>query len=206
MSPKVSETYKQEKKMELLQAARRVFIRKGFIHTTMQDIMNEAGVSRGALYAYFDNIEHVFIEVLQYDDQETIQFFEPDDQSSIWTQLTKWVKQQKTTIEQINQSLLLARSEFFLSSNYVRNKNHFPYIKERYQELAEVIKDVIHKGQETGEFQPQLPSESIALYLISFIDGLMLDTFQLGAERTNVQEQLNVFIFSLKAMLRPTKE
>ena len=31
-------------------------------------------MSRGAVYAYFDNVEHVFIEVLRFDDQETLRF------------------------------------------------------------------------------------------------------------------------------------
>ena len=43
MCPRVSEEYKQEKKHEILRAARRVFIRKGYTRTVMQDIMDEAG-------------------------------------------------------------------------------------------------------------------------------------------------------------------
>ncbi|GED15763.1 TetR family transcriptional regulator [Aneurinibacillus migulanus] len=206
MSPKVSEEYKREKKNELLQAARRVFIRNGYTHTTMQDIMDEAGVSRGALYSYFDNIEHVFMEVLQFDDQQDILLFEPDDQSSLWTHVTNWIKQQQKNIEAINQSLLLSKAEFFLSSNYVRNKENFPYITERYQRIVDAIKSVIQKGIEQGEFQPRLSPESIALYLVSFLDGLMLNTFQLGSERTNVNEQLTVLLFSLKEMLCPIEE
>lgn len=206
MSPKVSEEYKREKKNELLQAARRVFIRNGYTHTTMQDIMDEAGVSRGALYSYFDNIEHVFMEVLQFDDQQDILLFEPDDPASLWTHITNWIKQQQKNIEMIHQSLLLSKAEFFLSSNYVRNKENFPYITERYQRIAEEIKSVIQKGVEQGEFQPRLPPESIALYLISFLDGLMLNTFQLGSERTNVNEQLTVLLFSLREMLCPIEE
>lgn len=206
MSPKVSEEYKREKKNELLQAARRVFIRNGYTHTTMQDIMDEAGVSRGALYSYFDNIEHVFMEVLQFDDQQDILLFEPNGQSSLWTHVTNWIKQQQKNIEAINQSLLLSKAEFFLSSNYVRNKENFPYITERYQRIVDAIKSVIQKGIEQGEFQPRLSPESIALYLISFLDGLMLNTFQLGSERTNVNDQLTVLLFSLKEMLCPIEE
>lgn len=74
MCPKVSDEYKQQKKLEILRAARRVFIRKGFTRTVMQDIMEEAGMSRGAVYAYFGNVQHVFLEVLRYDDQEALRF------------------------------------------------------------------------------------------------------------------------------------
>lgn len=204
MSPKVSETYKKEKKKELLQAARRVFIRKGYTSSTMQDVMNEANVSRGALYAYFDHIDHVFIEVLRFDDQEDILFFEPDDLSPLWNQLTNWVKYQQKNIDGISASLVRAKAEFFLTSKYARDKANFPYITERYDKLKNAIKTFIQKGIEQDEFQPQLSPEDIALYLISFFDGLLLDTFQLGSNKTKVKAQLEVFQFSLKTILFPT--
>ncbi|WP_315118914.1 TetR family transcriptional regulator [uncultured Clostridium sp.] len=206
MSPKVSDEYKKEKKIQLLQAARGVFIKKGYIHATMQDIMDEAGVSRGALYAYFNNIDHVFMEALRFDDEEMLYFFEPDDKSLMWSQLTKWIKKQEKSIEAINNSLLLARAEFFLSSNYIKDKDNFPYIKERYEITVRAISAVIQKGTDKGEFQPRIPPESIARYFISSLNGLMLDTFQLGSKVTNVQEQLTTLIFSLEKMLCPIKE
>lgn len=44
MAPIVSEEYKRKKKRELIQAARKVFIERGFVRTSMQDIMDEARV------------------------------------------------------------------------------------------------------------------------------------------------------------------
>ncbi|MEW9095596.1 MAG: TetR family transcriptional regulator [Clostridiaceae bacterium] len=205
MSPKVSDEYKKEKKIQLLQAGREVFIKKGYIHATMQDIMDEAGVSRGALYAYFNNIDHVFMEVLKFDDEEISYFFEPDSESLLWSQLTKWIKNQQKSIETINNSLVLARAEFFLSSNYMKDKDNFPYIKERYEMTVRAISTVIRKGTDRGEFQPRISPESISRYFISYLNGLMLDTFQLGPEVTNVQEQLTALIFSLEEMLCPIK-
>lgn len=77
---------------------------------------------------------------------------------------------------------------------------------DRYQRMAEAIVDFVQKGTARMELQPRLPAESIALYLISFIDGLMLDTFQLGQEKTRVSAQIDVLLFSLKEMLCPVEE
>lgn len=203
MCPRVSEEYKQEKKREILRAARRVFIRKGYTRTVMQDIMEETGMSRGAVYAYFDNVEHVFIEVLRFDDQETLRFFEPDPQYPIWNQLMDWVQKQQGDLTLIQHSLVLARAEFFLSSSYVHVRRDYPYITERYQLTVEAMGRVIRKGQEQGEFRPRLEPEAIARYMISFLNGLMLDTFQLGPTMTCVPEQLETFIQSLSVMLNP---
>ncbi|GAB2559460.1 TetR family transcriptional regulator [Gracilibacillus alcaliphilus] len=203
MTPKVSDEYKQERKKELIKAAKQVFIQKGYVHTSMQDIMDKAGISRGAFYSYFDNIDHVFIEVLKYDDQQDIQMFIMTEGQPLWVSIERWVKEQQSNIEGIEQSLLHAKAEFFLSSQYVKNKENFPYISKRYEQTIEAIESVIHKGMEQGEFEPYVPPNAIARYLISFINGLMLDTFQLGYDTTKVNDQLNVLLFTLEKMINP---
>ena len=203
MAPKVSEKYKKERKKELIEAAKKVFIEKGFVHTSMQDIMDNAGISRGALYSYFDNIEDVFLEVLKYDDQKDIQYLVPSDEGSIWLQLKNWVEEQRSYVERIDQTLLYARAEFFLSSSYANDKDNFPYISERYNRIVEAIEEVLNEGKRKGEFRPQQSTRSIARYLISFINGLMLDSFQLGHEQTKGKEQLSVFLFTLEILINP---
>lgn len=48
------------RKQQLLDAARRVFERKGFVDTSVADIVAEAKVSRGTFYTYFDTKEAIF--------------------------------------------------------------------------------------------------------------------------------------------------
>ncbi|WP_040984325.1 TetR family transcriptional regulator [Oceanobacillus jeddahense] len=201
--PKVTEAYKEEKKKELIYAARKVFIRKGYVQTSMQDIMDEAGISRGALYSYFDNIDHIFIEVLKEDDQKDIPFFEVSDNGLLWPQFKQWLKLQQDFIENIHHSLLQAKAEFFLSSRYRTYKENFPYISQRYNKLSRAIAEVLVEGEHKKEFQLQQPADFIAGYIISFINGLMLDTFQLGHKQTNVKEQISILCFSLENILRP---
>ncbi|USG64814.1 TetR family transcriptional regulator [Brevibacillus ruminantium] len=206
MAPRVSDAYKTRKKQELLQAARRIFVRKGYTRATMQDIMEEAGVSRGALYAYFENIEHVYLELLRSDDQTDIQLFLPDDSCTAWQQLKRWVYKQQTLIEGIEHSLLLANTEFFLSMHNQKPSEGSSYLHARYERIVEVLIEFFQQGVAKNELQPQQPVDSIAHYLVSFIDGLMLDSFHMGPHRTNVPAQIEVLLFSLQAMLSPTDE
>ncbi|MED1797460.1 TetR family transcriptional regulator [Brevibacillus porteri] len=205
MAPKVSDEYKTKKKIELLQAAKRVFITKGYTRATMQDVMNEAGVSRGALYAYFDNLEHLYLELLQFEDQQDVQFFTPIAGELSWQQVTKWVSKQQVEIEKIEQTLSQANSEFFLSLRDQQKQQSYPYITTRYEKMVDVLTAFFAHGTATGEFKLQLPPEAIARYLISVIDGLMLDTAHLGAEKTKVSEQMEALLFSLRAMLGPVQ-
>ena len=65
MTPIVSDQHREERKNLILQAAKEVFINKGFNATTIQDIIDHSGVSRGGVYTYFKNTEDIFIELLK---------------------------------------------------------------------------------------------------------------------------------------------
>src|SRR5271156_1775695 len=54
-----------EKYLRALEAAKNVFLRYGFRRVTMQDIANEAGISRPALYLLLPNKEEAFKATIQ---------------------------------------------------------------------------------------------------------------------------------------------
>jgi len=206
VSPKVSDEYKNQKKTLLLQAAKRVFLAKGYTKATMQDVMDEAGIPRGALYAYFDNVEHLYMELLQFEDQQDVLFFSPNDDETSWQQITNWVHKQQKEIEQIEQTLTQANSEYFLSIRDSKKQEGVTYSTTRYDRIVNTLTVLFQSGTKKGELQPRLPAEMISRYLVSFIDGLMLDTAHLGPEKTRVAEQMEALIFSLREMLGPVQE
>ncbi|GED67952.1 TetR family transcriptional regulator [Brevibacillus reuszeri] len=206
MSPKVSDKYKNEKKKALLQAAKRVFLTKGYTKATMQDVMDEAGISRGALYSYFDNVEHLYRELLQFEDQQDVLFFSPNDDETSWQKITNWVHKQQKEMEQIEQTLTQANSEYFLSIRDVKKQESNSYSTTRYDRIVDALTVLFQSGTKKGELQPRLPAEMISRYLVTFIDGLMLDTAHLGAEKTKVAEQVEALVFSLREMLGPASE
>jgi len=53
-----------ETRRRLLQAAERVFRRRGFAGSSVEEIVETAGFSRGAFYSNFDSKEALFIELL----------------------------------------------------------------------------------------------------------------------------------------------
>ena len=61
--PKVIPEYKEAAKTKIIEAARKVFAKKGYHDTTMDDIAKEIGVSKGALYSYFKSKEDLLQEI-----------------------------------------------------------------------------------------------------------------------------------------------
>src|SRR3954447_5307175 len=54
---------KAQTRQELIDAAARVFARKGFHEATIADVAHEAGYSTGAIYVHFSGKDELFLEV-----------------------------------------------------------------------------------------------------------------------------------------------
>jgi AcrR family transcriptional regulator len=53
--PRIVTTYREEAKKKVLEAALEVFKEKGYFKSTMDDIASNLGISKGAIYQYFDS-------------------------------------------------------------------------------------------------------------------------------------------------------
>ncbi|KAA0701311.1 TetR/AcrR family transcriptional regulator [Neorhizobium sp. P12A] len=53
------------KRQQILDGAKRVFMKMGFDAASMNDVTREAGVSKGTLYVYFDNKEELFTAMVE---------------------------------------------------------------------------------------------------------------------------------------------
>jgi AcrR family transcriptional regulator len=70
MSPKKRLTREESKartRADLLRAARRLFLRNGFVATSLADIAEEAGLTKGAVYSNFESKEDLFLALLAGD-------------------------------------------------------------------------------------------------------------------------------------------
>lgn len=56
---------KEERRAEILAAARKVFAKRGYHQATVDDIVAEAGVARGTFYLYFDDKRGVLGELIE---------------------------------------------------------------------------------------------------------------------------------------------
>lgn len=69
--PAPAERAKQDRSIhtraELLRAARKVFAQEGFERARLEEIAEEAGKTRGAFYAHFDDKEDVFFAIFEDD-------------------------------------------------------------------------------------------------------------------------------------------
>ena len=63
---------KEERRIEILKAAGRIFYLKGFEGTKMEDVAKEAGIGKGTVYGYFDSKQQLFEQMIAYNRERHI--------------------------------------------------------------------------------------------------------------------------------------
>lgn len=187
--PQVSEKYLEARKNKIAVAAVCVFSKKGYSNATMKDIMDKAQISRGGLYAHFDNIDSVFLAALKYDDLLNMEsVLSPDPKEPLFPQLKNWIQKIAVSVKNTDTNLVRAKSEFFLS----HDASEFPYLQERHEKLVNAIQSFIYMGIESGEFRDTIDASTFSELLIAIMDGIMLQQYNQFCSGTNPSKMFDL--------------
>src|SRR3989304_7086473 len=87
--PKLKPQEIEQRRQEIVEAARACFIRSGFHQTTTDEICHEAAITPGGLYHYFPSKEEIIKAVVEEANQRALQVMEttvaqsPDPRSAL---------------------------------------------------------------------------------------------------------------------------
>jgi AcrR family transcriptional regulator len=158
----------EDKRRQLIDAAVRVFARKGFHASRVGDIAEEAGVAHGLLYHYFKSKD----EVLQAVFHEN------------WSLLVARIESVEETDEPAADQLrhisaIVLRTWLHLPDVVrvvIQEFGRSPELAERIGELAlpiDALQRVIARGVETGEFRKDIDPTFAATVVYGSIDELL---------------------------------
>src|SRR6266516_4302662 len=140
---------------QILDAATTVFVRQGFQHARMDDIVEESGLSKGTLYWYFKSKEDIINAILR-------RLFTGDLEN-----LESLVQAEGTASERLLQ----------LTNNRVNGMKQMsslvPIIFEYFKHFRTLLEELIQQGIDTGEFRP-VNATKAAISLASLYEGLTL--------------------------------
>jgi TetR/AcrR family fatty acid metabolism transcriptional regulator len=162
----------QERKDQILAAATKVFTERGFAEARMDDIVAESGLSKGALYWYFDSKDAIIISLLdRVFDWETANLqaiLERHDSAA--HKLTAFVE---VTIQDLNKMKPLMPIFIDFWSLSLRKKTINQAIKRYYQRFFDILEPILQLGIDQGEFRPVDVNES-ALAIGAVFEGTIL--------------------------------
>lgn len=202
MSPKVTEEHFIQRRAKILEAATQVFIEHGYERTTMKHVMDAANVSRGGLYQYFSNKEDLYEAILEENLAKEIRHTQEllgEQVDSYWELLlVKLFGADQAPGEKVD-ALAPTNLEFFITGRNEAGRKK--YVEARYHNAIRMLSDIIKAGQKSGEFNKTQDSETIARYILTFVDGLALSHAIIPTEQLKMKEQAVFFLGSLKMAL-----
>jgi AcrR family transcriptional regulator len=177
---------KAERPHEILEAAFAEFSRNGYATTTLDRIAERAGVTKGTIYVYFENKEHLFIsmvhEFTKGAQEATQEMYETHDGST--------ADLLRAQFSFIYQHIVEDRRRREVVRMLIAEAARFPKLADRYfdeilRPCLDRLKQAIQRGIDRGEIRkssivesPQVviaPIALVDLWLMMFDDRQPLD-------------------------------
>ena len=176
MSPKVPEAYLEARRTEILEAAHKCFMEKGFHYTTMQDIYKAASLSPGAVYNYFSSKEELFAAVLQEACRRVADRYrevahDPSTKSALRSLAQSDVEVLRQ--EEAFMKVLVREAMSFQSNTY-------PLIIENMGPIQVLIQSILERGQGKHEVRTDRPVPMLAQTFIGMLSLLYIQHWGSG--------------------------
>lgn len=182
---------KNQKRQDILKAARVLFMDKGFHNTKMEDIALAAGVGKGTLYEYFKNKQDIFDEgCIEYVDKmiEGLRTISSMDKGFKEKLLILFNEKLKMESEIADMTL-----DNILSSKNIISEKTVKTIIEKIGEVYRIIANIIDRGKEEGLVIKNVQSEILACMLV----GTMNEYFRLRLFKRECEIKEDDVIFDL---------
>jgi len=184
--PETRRRRKAERPQEILAAAFTEFSRNGYATTTLDQIAERAGVTKGTIYVYFENKEHLFISMVREITKTTLdtvqEMFETYEGST--------AELLRAQFSFIYRDIVADRRRREVLRMLIAEAPRFPELADRYYDeilrpCLALLQQAIQRGMDRGEIRksaivdfPQVVVGPIALvdmWLMMFDDRQPLD-------------------------------
>jgi TetR/AcrR family fatty acid metabolism transcriptional regulator len=139
-----------DKYYRIINAATKVFAKKGFFHAKVSDIAKEAQVADGTIYLYFDNKDDILISLFE------------EQMTAVLENMMAQLAQEKDVVRKIEKFALTHLKLIELNKNMaeiiqveLRQSTKFmkEYKNEKFLQYLNVIAEIIREGQAKGIFK-----------------------------------------------------
>jgi len=179
---------KEVRREEIAVAALRVFRRRGFALSRVEDICKEAGIAKGTYYLYYSTREEVLGVLLQH--------FLSEGRAGLEALASGPISDAAAAVGEIIDDAA-QRLDFIplfwevaghqaVQSEYELNRK----LSELFDGLAEGFEDVLRAGRQAGSLRGDLDIPAFSRMIVSAIDGVILHAALFGDQmQVHLQEQ-----------------
>ena len=168
---------------KILAAALDLFVSRGFEGTTVDEIAEAVGLTKGAIYFHFATKDDVLLALL---DQVERNFVDPMDRRvrragpSARDKFVAFAHQQSELgVGRTKLAILAIKTSSDLAGG---DEQLGPRIRHIYRRLYDIVEDIVELGKARGEFRTDVSTRQIASFVIATHDGTFLEWQRRGLE------------------------
>ena len=153
----------QAMREKILNTATQLFIQKGSEKTSMQDIAQTAGISKGAIYHHFKSKDEIVLAVIR-SRQELM-----EEEMKQWFKATENLtgREQLQAILKSNLESQTARAIDGIVDEYEQDAGFIlTMMRDNLRIGAPLVSDIIKKGMADGAIQTQYPDQTAEVFLL----------------------------------------
>ncbi|NQV30387.1 MAG: TetR/AcrR family transcriptional regulator [Candidatus Marinimicrobia bacterium] len=160
-----------ERKVEILEAALTIFVKKGYSDTRMDDIVRELGLSKGAIYHHFQSKRDLFIALIEHwmDQFSAIERGEKM-RAKPSADIIKGIARFTAKVFKRNPNWFLVEPEIWAFAN--RDKEINELAGQLYSRVLSEFETLINRGIEYGEFR-RVNERMIAMSIMTSLHGMI---------------------------------
>lgn len=179
---------KAETRGEILDAARRRFLRFGPRKTTMEEVAREAGCSRATLYTHFSSKESLYAKLLEKDAEEFIREAESvvGEKWRAGRKISRIVELTRAIYAQ-NHVLRLA---LVRDNEMTLDRVAHSFTRDQEAQIIGILRQVLEEGMAEGTIRP-VDSERVA-YLMFHLGRFLVERETSGARDYPFSEIISV--------------
>lgn len=175
MGPRLTRPEKKARtRRDLLAAASEVFAERGFVATSIDQIAERAGMTKGAVYSNFDSKDDLLLAVMDEHLYATVEHLAgrsyPD--RPIAAQASE-AGRLFTEVFEANRTWFLLAFEF--DTYAARNPSFHARYFERYRQVRERFAGLVQQGADGAGVPLPMPADQFALALFAFGNGIALE-------------------------------
>ncbi len=171
--PKLKPQEIEQRRREIVEAARACFIRSGFHQTTTDEICHEAAITPGGLYHYFPSKEEIIKAVVEEANQRTLQVMEstaaqsPDPRSALRSVGAFFFRSvYEPDFDNVARLDLETWNESLLNQELAR------ILEEGRAATQKALAAVIQEAIDRGEYNPKVDPRGLANLFVAIYTGL----------------------------------
>jgi AcrR family transcriptional regulator len=181
--PKLKPEETEQRRREIIDAARACFLRSGFHQTTTDEICREGAITPGGLYHYFASKDEIISAVIEDRTQATIENLKTAAEGSrdvrsavqaLSTLFVDWLRDPELDN--------VTRLDIEIWGETLRNDRLAAIARESWSTRRRWLEWIIGRGKEEGYYTPEVDPAGLADLIMAMFDGLRLSRLLWGED------------------------